>query len=463
MSFSETLSRWIQKCETVLEAPPVRKAFWLVVGAVFIIMGVVTVFRAEVPKFKKVEHLHYNSPVEIAEGEDDQAVWRSSEFRGFRQIAWGVVMEGRDPYLLDPAKGLDHVRAYAPFFGLAFFPFAVGWQIPGLGSGLFYAIGFLFAILSAWYASRWVDDQPRFGRFALLVILTLPLSLNVMARCESDMYVVFPIALAFFWIMRGRRQFSAGALLGFAACFKVLPGLFGLYLICTRQWRALAGMCAAGVLLMVILPLAVWGPQRTTDLYKSWANVVVGPYFKGGATTFIGSAYRSSNQSLASTVHRFFSVPSRGTSKGSQSLRLASFSPQSVSRVVKVLMLAVILWLIALWAYRGGDKDARTRAALMATVPVGILLLSEVSLTTHHVTLLLVLATILVRIETFADAQAKWWGWLLPAWLVAIIVTAVAKPVSPYFFLTVAMLIGASALALRSQPGPAPLADKASS
>lgn len=457
MNMTSRIAAAIAACERALETPRGRKAFWVVVAALFLVGGFLAVLRAEFPRKWLVDNPKYASPVDMGESKDSQAEWRSSEFRGFRQIGYGVMLEDRDPYILDTDKGLQHVRAYPPFFAMFFLPFAVLWKVPGLGSGLFYAIGFGLTLLSAWYLSRWArkppepdEDEPQrdegFGRFALLFLLLVPLALNVMIRCETDMYILFPLALAFYLLVHRRHETLAGALLGIAACIKVLPGLFGVYFIFTRRWRALGGMVAVGVLCMGILPLLIWGPARCGKLYGSWANVVVGPYFDKGATSFV-SGYRISNQSVTSALHRWLDQKPLKAGETATGFEAARPTAQTVSRVVKLLQLGTLLVLIVLWVTRGGRGEPATIAALLATVPCGILILSEVSLTTHHVTLMLPMAAILVRWERFRDDRASRWLWLLPVWLIALILSGVAKPVAPLLPATILFLIACAALA----------------
>lgn len=456
MNLAPRLAAAITACERALSTPRGRKTFWVLVAILFLVGGFLAVLRAEFPKRWLVDNPRYASPVDMGESKDSQAEWRSSEFRGFRQIGYGVIMEDRDPYIIDADKGLQHIRAYPPFFAMFFFPFAVFWKIPGLGSGLFYAIGFALALLSAWYLSRWArnpdpeesspEDENGFGRFALLFLLLAPIALNVMIRSETDMYILFPLALAFYLLVHRRYEALAGALLGLAACVKVLPGLFGVYFIFTRRWRALGGMIFVGVLCMLILPLLIWGPTRGEKLYRSWANVVVGPYFDKGATSFV-SGYRVSNQSVTSALHRW--LDQKPLKPGETAVGVEAIKPtaRTVSRVVKLLQLGTLLVLVVLWVTRGGRSAPATIAALLATVPCSILILSEVSLTTHHVTLMLPIAAILVRWEQFKDDRAARWLWLLPIWLVALVLSAVAKPVAPLLFTTLLFLIACAALA----------------
>ena len=433
-----------------LETRAGRWIFWIAAAAAFLGIGADAVIRAELPQKTFVPRLQYASPTQISEHRDSQAEWRSSEFRGFRTIAWGEVMEGMDPY-----RDLRHVRAYPPFFGIAFFPFAVLWRIPFAGSGLFFAVSFAFALAAAWSCSAWADKgQVRFGMFALVFILLAPLALDVMARCESDMLVLFPVAAAFCWLARGEKKFRAGALLGFAAAFKVLPGLFGVYLLLTRQWRALGGMIFAGLVCTVVLPVLLWGPERAWRLHLSWYEKVVAPYHSGRTTEFISDPYRPSNQSLTAAFNRLLRPLPMDASKGERNINLISLSPGAVSALAKTLQGLVALGLALLWALCGRKShDAKSAAILMAAVAPGIMLLSEVSLTSHHVLLILPVAAILMRIMVWDDAAAARWSWVLVVYLLALLGVAIQplKPYTPLLPAAVALLLACAAIALNDR------------
>jgi len=446
-----------------LETRTGRWIFWIAVVAAFLGVGLNAVIRAELPQKRFVPRLQYASPTQIAEDRDSQAQWRSSEFRGFRTIAWGEMMEGMDPY-----KDLRHVRAYPPFFGIVFFPFAVLWKIPFAGSALFFAVSFAFALAAAWFCSAWANDggttgapgtaHGRFGVFALAFILLAPLALDVMVRCESDMLVLFPVAAAFYWLLRGEKKFRAGALLGFAAAFKVLPGLFGVYLLFTRRWRALGGMIAAGVVCTAVLPVLLWGPERAWRLHLSWYERVVAPYRSGQTTKFIGDPYRPSNQSLTAAFNRLLRPLPMDVSKGERNINLLSLSPAAVSALARALQGFVALGLALLWALCGRGRDAKSAAILMAAVAPGIMLLSEVSLTSHHVLLILPVAVILARITVLEDAAAARWGWVLVVYLLALLGVAIQplKPYTPLLPAAVALLLACAAIAFRDRrAGPA--------
>ena len=452
MIFSQRILSFFQTVARALESRVGRRVFWALVAATFVVMGVNTVWRAEFPRRVFVPELRYATPMEIGEDTDLQAEYRSSEFCGFRRIAWGAVVARLDPY-----EDLAHIRAYPPFFAIAFFPFAVVWKLRGVGSTLFFLVSFGFALLSAWVASRWVGrtrGKGNFGLFALVFILIAPLALNVIARCESDMLVLFPVSLAFLWLVQGRKKFWAGALLGFAASFKVLPGLFGVYLLCRRQWRAAAGTVAVGLVCTVLLPVAVWGPSGAWELHKSWYRNVVAPYRAEGPGAFIGRPYRASNQSLSSALHRYLRVIPPHKQGALRCFNFANLSEATVDVLVEILHILIGVGLLVLWlvSVREGESPV-CRAALLATVSAGILLMSQVALTSHHVLLLLPIAALLGRMLGREDEGESGLGWVVVFYMVMLLGLSadLVKIRGPLVPATLLLLAACTALALRDR------------
>jgi len=426
-----------------------RRLFYAAVAVTFVIFAACVVVRAEFPKRRYVEKLHYESPLEIAARGDTQAKYHSSEFNGFRKQAWGVVMEGMDPY----DREQFHIRAYPPFFNLVFMPFALPWRLRGVGSALFYIVSFGLTVLSArWLAGCFSPKgDVRFGRFGLILALLLPLALNVMARCETDMLVMGAVCGALMLHVRRRKDLTAGFLLGCAAAFKVLPGLFGVYLLFGRKWRALGGMVLGGLFCTVLLPALVFGPSRAAALHVSWYRVVVAPYGGEGAGAVIGDAARPSNQSLAAAMQRAFRpIPVKILTGVERPINFLSLSPRSVRLATKALQALVAAMLVGVWIYcrgRGGSGEAT--AVLFGLVAPGIMLLSDVSLTTHHVLVLVPLSVLVMRMLA-GDARVQRYAWLVPLYLLVLVGVGV-KPIkaySPMLFLTLGILVACVAVAL---------------
>jgi len=438
---SDRLADLLRGCMAGLESPWGRRGFWTLVIVYGALLGIDAVVRAEFPKEVYVERLRYESPTWMGRRQDTQAKYHSSEFQQFRGLSWGAVREGLDEY-----ADFGHIRAYPPFFALAFFPFAFFWRIRGLGSALFFATGYAGGLLTAWWLARWWqrrDHPPSFGLFALTWLIMTPFVGAVLGRCETDMLVVVPLAAALLLMARKEKETLAGSLLGFAASFKVLPGLFGVYLLCQRRWRAAAGMVLGGLLFTVVLPVLVWNPEGAWRRHVSWYRHVVAPYHTGGATAVIGRPYRSTNQSLTAAVHRFLTPIRAGKRDDMRRVNVASLPSATAARIASGLRALVALGLLALWllCWRGQQTPAQ-RAALFATVPLGTLLLSEVSLTTHHVTLIIPIAVILARSICLGDSCSRRVLWCV-ALALLVCTVGVSKTVhllSPFLLATLILL-----------------------
>ena len=89
----------------------------------------------------------------------------------------------------------------------------------------------------------------------------------------------------------------------------------------------------------------------------------------------------------------------------------------------------------------------------LAAVAPGIMLLSEVSLTSHHVLLILPVAAIVVRMLVLEDAVAERWAWVLIVYLLALLGVAIQpfKPFTPLLPATVALLLACVGVALRDR------------
>lgn len=67
-----------------------------------------------------------------------------------------------------------------------------------------------------------------------------------------------------------RQPWRAGLLLGLALVLKLLPGIFLLWLILKREWRALAATLVAGTALTVVPSLLLFGPRQTIEYHRQW-------------------------------------------------------------------------------------------------------------------------------------------------------------------------------------------------
>jgi len=336
-----------------------------------------------------------------------RALVGSSEFRGFREIVQVSIVHAKDHY-----KHIPHVRAYPPFFPIFWAPFGafpVGQddaenggfadsptsRIVQAGASAT-AVLVLMTALVVWAARavaaacRAGGDEPTGTCMpALLALLCGALMLNSVIRCETDMFVVMPVAGAMYLIFARRRDAWGGALLGLAAALKLTPGLFGVYLLCRRKWRALAGMALGGLVCMVLLPGIVWGPREAVQRHVSWYNTVLKPYAVQGPDEFINRAYRRANQSLKAAVMRYFTDYNAGSKRNPLHINIVGLSPAAASMAATGAKMMVLAGLLAMWTLMPTRTDVESETMLFALVPPGMLLLSDVSVGGHLAILLI--------------------------------------------------------------------------
>jgi alpha-1,2-mannosyltransferase len=112
-------------------------------------------------------------------------------------------------------------------------------------------------------------------RILPVVICFLPMGHTLM-RGQVNVIVLAMLCAATAGWIRGQ-SFRAGAWLAFAICIKVIPVYLLVYPLWKRDARALLG-CAAGCFVgLVLIPMAVFGPDRAKAHYDTYAKAFFGP------------------------------------------------------------------------------------------------------------------------------------------------------------------------------------------
>ena len=199
---------------------------------------------------------------------------------------------------------------------------------------------------------------------------------------QVNMLLVFLVAMDFMLLVRAGRS-GAGALIGLATAVKLTPGIFIVYLIVTRKWRAaaMASATTGGATLFA----AVVAPGASRDF---WTDALWHP-------ERVGSAAQLSNQSLHGLVARL--------------------NPDQPSTLLWLLLAVSVL---AVWG-------ARVRAAAIAHDEMaGFALTGAVSCLispftwVHHLVWLIPALVLLIGngyAQSTREGRPRWWLWL--AWL----------------------------------------------
>ncbi|MGW4497926.1 glycosyltransferase family 87 protein [Micromonospora sp. NPDC004336] len=242
---------------------------------------------------------------------------------------------------------------YPPFSALLLRPFAL------LPLGVTVAIFTALTVLAVVVTTRWLL-APVIARHDLPRVFTLTLAVLLVLAVESTretitfgqinmLLVVLILGDLLFAVPRARRW--AGVGVGLATALKLFPGIFIVYLLATRRWRA-AAVASATAATATLLAAAV-APR---DSWRFWTHEL-------WATDRVGRTDYTGNQSL-------FGLLSRIT------------APEKPGQLLWLLLVAVVagygLWRAAR-AARAGDP----LAGLALTGLVGALV-SPITWT-HHI------------------------------------------------------------------------------
>ncbi|MEE8170408.1 MAG: glycosyltransferase family 87 protein [Phycisphaerae bacterium] len=223
------------------------------------------------------------------------------------------------------------------------------------------------------------------------VLMSLRFIASDLGHGNVNLFIAFLVMAALWLLMRGRAM-ASGGLIAMAACIKVTPALWVLYLLYKRQWRALLGAGFGALLALELVPLAVLTPSTNHALLQRWYRHVVHGY----ATT--GHVFSTRmNQSMTAVTNRLLG---RGDfAPGEPPVAVVSLSPRTVVGIQRALAAAVLLGL--LWSCRGRFPrgDATAVCAEWSIVGACTLLLSGYTWTGHFCALILAHATVLAYLS----------------------------------------------------------------
>jgi len=350
----------------------------------------------------------------------------SSEFRGFRDNVAYPAFERRDIYekVANPHRRaspdrvslafypfaadrviygtieLSHPRFYPVLFAVIFYPFARAGTL--FGAALWYLANVGLGVWALYLAVRTVSPSPTRRLIVAAFFAGIVLILDCAARGEPDPFVLFSLCLCFYLYV-GKREFLAGVAGAFGAVFKVTPTFLFIYFLVKWRPRVLAGGLCGGILFGFVVPAAALGPRYMLDTYESWVRNVLVPYHGKGSVALVHSAFRSSHQSLYSSLHRHLQRNNLGTKKRPLYLNIADLPEPQLKRILtalKALILGAIL-LAWLWPRTRGASEVVTLE--LALIPPAMLELGDVSLTTHHLSL----AFTLIALFAFAGTHPR--------------------------------------------------------
>jgi len=212
-----------------------------------------------------------------------------TDFGVFARAGWAV-RAGLDIYDVTDDNGWHY--AYPPPFAVAMVPLGHPYRFLPQDGYVPYAVSvgvwYVLSLLAIGYAVHafagavlpGLERGSRRWWYARLVPVYVCLGGvgHTLGRGQVNPFVVALWAAGFAAVVRNRRA-AGGAWLATAAVLKIIPTLLVVYPLVRRDWRALAGAAVAVVMLIGVVPAAVWGVEGAVDVNAKLVRVVLGPVF----------------------------------------------------------------------------------------------------------------------------------------------------------------------------------------
>jgi alpha-1,2-mannosyltransferase len=181
----------------------------------------------------------------------DLAVYR----RGARAL-----LDGHDPFA---TRGDRLPFVYPPFSALVFVPLGLLSQQVALVVMTALSLGSLVFIVAACSRAVWPEPTPATRRATVVIALLLAVSDPVLVTLRWGQINLVLMALVVGDLLRPAGSRTRGVGIGLAAGLKLIPGLFIVYLLATRRFRAAAVAAGTFAATVVIGVLALPGESVT--------------------------------------------------------------------------------------------------------------------------------------------------------------------------------------------------------
>jgi hypothetical protein len=306
-------------------------------------------------------------------------IGRGTDYNVFYEAGTAVI-EGRgsELYTLHAPRGQAYRYLYPPFLAILLAPLSL---LPlTISAVVWYALNVLMATHAVAIVSRTLAPPGPAVLFGL-AITALTIAYLVENAFLGQVHVLILYFLILAWqALREERQVRGTLFLAAATLVKLTPGVFAVWLLATRRFRAFGWFSGWCVVLGVLLPLAVLGPATARSLLEEFSRSLVGPFLTAESGAPVGEVYRHtalakrlSDQDLGALLQRHVATDS-GLDERFRFLNAALVDPAIARRAMFAafaLILAVTIWAVA---RHGGPAPSRR------AVDLGVALFAVVSL-----------------------------------------------------------------------------------
>ncbi len=293
---------------------------------------------------------------------------------GLRLVEWGdtdlarfhgygrAVIEDR-PLYRERWSGGEYL--YPPFFALALT--ALAWLPVGLFAFLWGLVNLAATALALLFALALAEPlRHRRGRRSILLwLLALSWAFwNKNLTAGQLNAVLLLLVLAGVHQLERGHDAGAGLLLGLATALKLTPGLLLVYLLLRGRWRVILWAMGIFLVLNLVVPLVVWGPERLFGEYAVYLECL--------SRSFLGAVSVHTwydNQAPAALLTRL----SAAADFSLEASRVAVVTEPLVVWGRRILALLLVGGTVAaLWKRPGGYRGRLIDYALLAALPLAL-------------------------------------------------------------------------------------------
>jgi hypothetical protein len=305
-----------------------------------------------------------------------------TDFGVYARAAWAV-RDGRDLYAVVDNNGWHY--CYPPAFAVLLYPLADPFPgfprdsyLPFAASvAIWYTLGVACTLWAAHVLAKAVlpGDIRGSRRWWYARLVPVYVCLGgvgfTLGRGQVNVLVVALVAGMFAAAVAGRR-FTSGVWLAGAITLKVIPAFLVLFPLARRDARSLAGLAAGLVVLLGVVPAAVWGVQGAIDANRKVVELVLRPGATGGGDQTrakeLTGGKSTDSQSFQAAIHAWV-YPDRNA------------RPDDPSRETRLAHWAIggMLTLLTLLAARRLGDSLADRLVFLGCLCVLMVLLSPVS------------------------------------------------------------------------------------
>lgn len=214
-----------------------------------------------------------------------------------------------------------------------------------------------------------------FGHHPVLYVLptlcSAPFAYDTFHLGQPNLLLLALMLGSFSCLQRGR-EWAAGALVAVAVGIKAFPLMAVWYLVYRRSWTALASVALTLVVLFLVVPFVVRGPEQGREDVTVWSRGMLFNYNQGAIGQRTLRAYSWKNQSLVGLANRFLRHKAAEEDADSNYyVNVADLDFRLVNSIIVGVALTLCLCYVAVMPRRGArtpKSDAIETAMLLTMI-----------------------------------------------------------------------------------------------